>query len=80
MADWLWAQAQPLEWFQLFRPEIAWVLIPLSAILVWAIHGTISLYHRHRERMAMIEHGMYPDGEPTEAGGADPAKTQHQCR
>ncbi len=40
-------------------PWYAWVAI--VAILVGGINGFLATLIRHRERMAMIRHGMHPD-------------------
>ncbi len=45
-------------------PWFAWVAI--VAILCSSISGILVQVHRHRERMAMIQNGLYPDGEPPE--------------
>jgi hypothetical protein len=41
-------------------PWFAW--IALAAIIGGIVDSTIKSLIRHRERMAMIEHGMHPDG------------------
>lgn len=48
----------------LSRPDTLVLLIPLAAILVGGILGLAKLLIRHRERMAMIEQGLYPDHRP----------------
>jgi hypothetical protein len=48
-------------WQQFLRPEVLWVVVPLAAILVMGVNGALAQYHRHRERLAMIEQGIDPD-------------------
>ena len=53
-----------MDW-SIFTNQNAWVLFLIVLVIVVAIMGTIfeitKLVIRHRERMAMIEHGMNPD-------------------
>jgi hypothetical protein len=45
--------------------SLFWVCImaiPVTAILVGGIQSITSSLIKHRERMAMIERGMHPDG------------------
>jgi hypothetical protein len=48
-----------MDWAQLLThsPELVLITIPIAAIF----SGTLVAVLRHRERMAMIEHGMDPD-------------------
>lgn len=48
-----------MDWTQLLErsPELAVMAIPIAAILSGTVMGVL----RHRERMAMIEHGMDPE-------------------
>ena len=48
-----------MDWAQLLThsPELVLITIPIVAILSGTVLGVL----RHRERMAMIEHGMDPD-------------------
>jgi hypothetical protein len=50
-----------MTWQQILRPDVLWVVVPLAAILVLGINGGLAQYHRHRERLAMIEQGIDPD-------------------
>ncbi len=51
------------EWFSIFRdPATLVFMIPISAILVGGVIEIARRIMRHRERMAMIERGMDPDG------------------
>ncbi len=49
-----------MDWANLLTrsPELVVMAIPIVAILSGTVMGVL----RHRERMAMIEHGMDPDG------------------
>ena len=48
-----------MNWAQvIITPELLVMAIPIVAIL----SGTVVAVMKHRERMAMIEHGMDPDG------------------
>jgi hypothetical protein len=47
----------------LFQPSGLPFLIPIVAILVWGVLGGVKMVIRHRERMAMIEHGINPDSK-----------------
>jgi hypothetical protein len=47
-----------MNWAQVLTPDVMALAIPIVAIL----SGTVVAVLRHRERMAMIEHGMDPDG------------------
>jgi hypothetical protein len=69
----MFAQAQDPGFYNvfshLFQPSGLPFLIPIVAILVGGILGSVKMVIRHRERMAMIEHGMNPDSkEETPAG------------
>ena len=47
-----------MNWAEVvITPELLVMAIPIVAIL----SGTVAAVLRHRERMAMIEHGMDPD-------------------
>jgi hypothetical protein len=50
-----------MSWTQLLRPEVMIFLIPIVAIIVGGAVTVAKLAIRHRERMAMIEHGLDPD-------------------
>jgi hypothetical protein len=50
-----------MNWSRLFSPEVIWVLIPITGIVVWGITEILQQIHRHQERQAMIEQGMHPD-------------------
>ena len=70
------------------RPETLIFGIPLAAIVVGGILGIVKILIRHRERMAMIEHGLHPDHPPEEIepaedyppGSEQPADTQPYVR
>jgi hypothetical protein len=68
----MFAQVQESHFFDsfchLFEPSGLPFLIPIVAIIVWGILAGIKMVARHRERMAMIEHGIDPDhkDEPPE--------------
>ena len=47
-----------MNWAQVITPELMIMTIPVVAIL----SGTVVAVLKHRERMAMIERGMDPDG------------------
>lgn len=53
-----------MDWERILRPELLSLLIPLAAILVVGAIGMARLVIRHRERLAMIEHGKDPDATP----------------
>ena len=50
-----------MSWERILRPDVLWVFIPLAAILVVGINAALAQFHRHRERLAMIEQGIDPD-------------------
>jgi hypothetical protein len=52
------------DWAFVGHPETLVFLIPIAAIMVGGIIALARLLLRHRERMAMIERGMHPDGPP----------------
>ena len=57
----------PSNWLKvLTEPEIMVFAIPIIAILVGGILGITYLVMSHRERMAMIQHGIHPDYPPEE--------------
>jgi hypothetical protein len=49
------AVVQAIPWF-------AWV--PIVAIIAVGVLGGVRMYHRHAERMAMIQAGINPDDPP----------------
>ena len=49
---------------QLLQPEIVWVLIPLSVILLVGVLKVTHSIIQHRERMARIGMGIDPDDRP----------------
>jgi len=53
---------EPLNSFFVSIPWFAWIAI--VAIICETVRKTTCLSHRHRERMAMIQMGMHPDGRP----------------
>jgi hypothetical protein len=53
-----------MYWERLLQPDVLVFLIPISAILVGGAVAITKLLIRHRERLAMIEHGMHPDQPP----------------
>jgi hypothetical protein len=53
---------------RLLTPETLVLIIPVAGIVVGGIAVVLSQVHRHRERMAMIEQGMDPDGPRGERG------------
>ncbi len=62
--------AEP-AWFRVFQePQLIVFLIPIVAIIAFALIVIVKLLIRHRERMAMIERGMHPD-HPAEEISAD---------
>ncbi len=50
-----------MNWKELLTPDILALLIPISAIIVGGAIAITSMVIKHRERIAMIEHGMDPD-------------------
>ncbi len=48
-------------WRLLEKPDAMIVVVPIVAIVAGTIIGIVQMVHKHRERMAMIEHGMNPD-------------------
>jgi hypothetical protein len=53
-----------MPWERLLDEEVFVLLIPITAILVWGAIMITKLVIHHRERIAMIEHGMDPDRRP----------------
>ena len=45
-----------MDWSNLLRPESLVLVVPVLAIAA----GVVQMVLKHRERMAMIEHGMDP--------------------
>ncbi len=43
------------------RPEVAVFLIPIVAILGFAVNKGLKSNYKHKERMAKIENGIDPD-------------------
>jgi hypothetical protein len=56
------------------------LFIPIAGILVGGIIAVTKLLIRHRERMAMIDRGMYPDNPPQQGESADEAAPTSQYR
>ncbi len=54
-----------ISWADVLKPEVMGTAIPILALLVGGLLGSIALISKailgHRERMAMIERGMHPD-------------------
>jgi hypothetical protein len=50
-----------MNWERILVPEVLVLLIPLAGVLVGGTVAVLSLIHRHRERLAMIEQGMDAD-------------------
>jgi hypothetical protein len=50
-----------MPWERLLQEEVLVFLVPITAILVGGAIVITKLIIRHRERIAMIEHGMDPD-------------------
>lgn len=61
-----------MDWSRLLQPSIFVFLVPIAAILVGGVIAVTKLIIRHRERIAMIEHGMHPDQPPDE--GVEPGE------
>ena len=53
-----------MPWERLLQEEILVFLVPITGILVGGAIVITKLVIRHRERIAMIEHGMDPDRRP----------------
>ncbi len=53
-----------MPWEKLLQEEVLVFLVPITAILVGGAIAITKLIIRHRERIAMIEHGMDPDRRP----------------
>ena len=53
-----------MDWSRLLQPSIFVFLVPIAAILVGGVIAVTKLIIRHRERIAMVEHGMHPDHPP----------------
>ncbi len=49
---------------RILQPDILGVMIPIVAIITFGGLAIIRVMFRHRERMAMIEHGIHPDYPP----------------
>lgn len=49
---------------RLLEPDVLALAIPIVAIVVLAATKIIKSLIVHRERMAMIEHGIHPDYPP----------------
>lgn len=62
-----------MNWQELLRPDLLAFLIPLAAMLVGGAIAITSMVIKHRERIAMIEHGMDPDAPKGKRirGGSD---------
>lgn len=57
--------AQEPFWYRLLeKPEILGVMLPIVAVIALAVVVIVKLFIRHRERMALIEHGIHPDYPP----------------
>ncbi len=56
-------QSAPAEpWFQrLLDPNLIWAVIAILGLICWTTFAIVNAYHRHRERLAMIERGIHPD-------------------
>jgi len=54
-----------MNWERLLDPDNLVMLVPITAILVGGAIAITRLVIRHRERIAMIEHGMHPDAPPS---------------
>ena len=46
-----------MNWNKLLEPPVLALMIPILGIVWWIVASVIE----HRERMAMIEHGINPD-------------------
>jgi hypothetical protein len=53
-----------MNWQRVLEPDVLVFLIPITVILVGGIVAVTKLWIRHRERLAMIEHGIHPDYPP----------------
>jgi hypothetical protein len=60
-----------MDWRQVMTPEILSLVIPIAAILVGGAIAITSMLIKHRERIAMIEHGMNPDAPGERNGRGD---------
>lgn len=58
-----------MDWSRLLEPEIFVFLVPIAAIVVGGAIAIAKLVIHHRERLAMIEHGIHPDHPPEDPGG-----------
>ena len=60
MTFWIAAQTS-MPWPDLFRnKELLTLVIGLVAVAVGVLYAFVRAVFRHRERMAMIQHGMMP--------------------
>jgi len=50
----------------LSRVDLLALMIPIVAIVVGGVVAIVVALVRHRERMAMIERGLYPEDPPEE--------------
>jgi hypothetical protein len=50
---------------QLLQPDVVWILIPVTGILVGGTLAVLGKIIRHRERMAKIGMGLDPDFRPS---------------
>ena len=57
------AQAGPSWWDRVLNRDVLPLFIPIVAIVGGISFAIIKAVIRHRERMAMIEHGMNPDSK-----------------
>lgn len=70
------ALSSTFDWNRLLRPDVLWVLIPITAIVFHAVRLIIERQHAHQERMAMIERGLHPD-DPRAPGGGQYSRAEY---
>ena len=61
-----------IDWTEILRRNGPFG-VAIAAIVICGIVSITKTLIRHRERMAMIEQGMHPDGEISEEDAADGA-------
>jgi hypothetical protein len=53
-----------MDWGRILNPGVLGLLIPIVAIVSWASIAITKMIIAHRERIAMIERGRFPDMPP----------------
>jgi hypothetical protein len=53
-----------IDWNRILSPDLIWIIIPVTAILIGGTLAVLQQIHRHQERKAMIDQGIHPDYPP----------------